>query len=281
MTDFKLRTDSATTLTRLRVHADGSLTLAGEPLFWRSPAVLLERIRVMRNMAQPVLVVTPNVDQTIDLDRDPKFRGAYRDAGLRLIDGAPLTMLARLLGATGVHRHTGADLLPFLVSESEREGWTVAIAGGSAGVSGLAVARLQEAHPGAKVVSVPFPYLSVVDDPRSKEVVDELCNISADIVFLCLGAPKQEMWFTHWRSMLPPGVYIGAGAAVDFAAGTARRAPSVLRRLGAEWLWRLAQEPKRLGTRYLVKGPAFLAVVCRSILLHERRSIRLAREDLP
>ncbi|MBG6237266.1 N-acetylglucosaminyldiphosphoundecaprenol N-acetyl-beta-D-mannosaminyltransferase [Mycetocola sp. CAN_C7] len=277
MGDLRLRTDSATTL---RVHPDGRLTLAGEPLFWRSPAVLLERIRAMRTLAEPVLVVTPNVDQTIDLDRDPEFRGAYQDAALRLIDGAPLTMLARLLGATGVHRHTGADLLPFLVGESEREGWTIAIAGGDAGVSRLAVARLQEAHPGANVVSVPFPHLAVVDDPRSTEVIDDLRALSADIVFLCLGAPKQEMWFMHWRSMLPPGVYIGAGAAVDFAAGTARRAPSVLRRLGAEWLWRLVQEPKRLKTRYLVKGPAFLAIAWRSILMHDRWGVHLAREDL-
>ena len=277
MTDLKLRTDFPTTL---RFHPDGKLTLAGEPLFSQSAEVLLERIRSMRRTAEPVLVVTPNVDQTIDLERDPEFRGAYQDAALRLIDGAPLSMLARLLGATGVHRHTGADLLPFLVSRSEREGWTVAVAGGSAGVSKLAVARLQALYPGANVVNVPFPHLTVVDDPRSLEVVDELSRVSADIVFLCLGAPKQEIWFTRWRSVLPPGVYIGAGAAVDFAAGTARRAPSVLRRVGAEWLWRLAQEPTRLRTRYLVKGPTFLAIAYRSLMSHERTSIRMTGEVL-
>lgn len=276
MSDLKLRADPATTL---RVHPDGSLTLAGEPLFWQSQPVLLARIRSMLSDAEPVLVVTPNVDQTIDLDRDPEFRAAYQDAGLRLIDGAPLAFLARLLGATGVHQHTGADLLPLLVSESEREGWTVAIAGGSAGVSALAVARLQRLYPGAKVVSIPFPELTVVDDPRSLEVVNELYRHAPDIVFLCLGAPKQEMWFTQWRSMLPPGVYIGAGAAVDFAAGTARRAPSALRRLGAEWLWRLAQEPRRLRMRYLVKGPTFLTIVYRSLISYERTSIRLTSED--
>ena len=277
MAEYGLRTASET---RLRVHSDGSLSLAGELLFRGSQALLLQRIRMLRGAAEPVLVVTPNVDQTIDIDRDPKFREAYQKADLRLIDGAPLMMLARVLGATEVHRHTGADLLPLLVAESEREGWTVAIAGGSAGVSGLAVARLQAAYPAAKVVSVPFPYLSVVNDPRSIEVVDELCRISADIVFLCLGAPKQEMWFTHWRSRLPPGVYIGAGAAVDFAAGTARRASSALQYVGAEWLWRLALEPGRLGRRYLLKGPAFLAIVYRSIIMHEWRTARLAREDL-
>lgn len=278
MTDVKVRTEPATTLCLLE---DGDLTLAGAPLFWQSTDVLLERIRVMRMAARPLLVITPNVDQAIDLDRDPEFRAAYQEAALRLIDGAPLEMLARLLGATGVHRHTGADLLPLLVRESEREQWTIAIAGGAAGVSDLAVARLRSAHPGAKVVSIPFPNLAVADDPRSMEVIDELCRLSADIVFLCLGAPKQEIWFTQWRSMLPPGVYIGAGAAVDFAAGTVRRAPAVLRRLGVEWLWRLAQEPRRLRRRYLVKGPAFLGIIYRSLLAQARTGERMRPGVLP
>ncbi|MFU8945154.1 WecB/TagA/CpsF family glycosyltransferase [Mycetocola zhadangensis] len=227
-----------------------------------------------------MLIVTPNVDQTIDLDRDPGFREAYQRAALRLIDGAPLLVLARLLGATGVHRHTGADLLPFLVGESEREGWTVAIAGGAPGASDLAAARLRKAHPGAKVVSVPFPHLPDVGDPQSQAVVDNLYRHAPDIVFLCLGAPKQEMWFTHWRSVLPDAVYVGAGAAVDFAAGTASRAPRFLRRLGGEWLWRLVQEPRRLGRRYLLKGPAFLAIAYRSLVMRDRATGTLIREDV-
>lgn len=277
MANVTLRNSSATTL---RFHVDGSLTLAGEPLFWGSRETLLQRIRLLRRSGVASLVVTPNVDQTIDLDRNLRFRDAYQDAELRLIDGAPLELLARFLGATGVHRHTGADLLPFLVSESEREGWTVAVAGGGSGVSDLAVARLLAEHPGAKVVSVPFPYLAVVDDPRSLEVIDELRRLSPDIVFLCLGSPKQETWFTQWRSILPPAVYVGAGAAVDFAAGTARRAPAAFQRFGLEWLWRLSQEPKRLRARYLAKGPAFLGIVCRSLLAHERPRGILAREDV-
>lgn len=272
MTDVKVRTDPATTLC---LDGDGDLTLAGEPLFCQSREALLERIRALRMVAEPLFVITPNVDQVIDLDRDPEFRNAYQKAALRLIDGAPLEVLARLLGATDVHRHTGADLLPFLVSKSDHERWTIAIAGGGTGVSDRAVVRLQMLYPKAKVVSVPFPRLAVADDPRSLEVITELRRLSPDIVFLCLGAPKQEMWFAQWRSMLPPGVYIGAGAAVDFAAGTVRRAPAVVRRLGVEWVWRLAQEPRRLRRRYLVKGPAFMGIIYRSLRSQARAGERM------
>jgi N-acetylglucosaminyldiphosphoundecaprenol N-acetyl-beta-D-mannosaminyltransferase len=96
-------------------------------------------------------------------------------------------------------------------------------------------------------------------------VVEGIKNFAPDIVFLCLGAPKQESWFMEWRDLLPDGVYIGAGAAVDFAAGVSTRAPAQLQRLGMEWVWRLAQEPKRLAKRYLIKGPRFLVIAARSI----------------
>lgn len=263
MSDLKVLTDAPTVL---RVGASGDLTLGGKPLFSHPASALIARIRELRAAAEPILIVTPNVDQTIDLDRNADFRRAYEEASLRLIDGAPLVLLARLMGARNVHRHTGADLLPLLAKESPREGWTIAVAGGGYGVSDAAAVQLRRAHPESRIVSVPFPNLSRIDDPRSLEVVNELDRISADIVFLCLGAPKQEMWFTHWRDVLPPAVYIGAGAAVDFAAGTARRAPSLVRRAGFEWAWRLAQEPRRLWVRYLVKGPSFIVVACRSLV---------------
>ena len=96
-------------------------------------------------------------------------------------------------------------------------------------------------------------------------MIAQLRDVAPDIVFVCLGAPKQELWYLQWRDQLPPAVYIGAGAAVDFAADRVRRAPKLVQRIGAEWVWRLAQEPRRLAGRYLGKGPAFLFVIGRSL----------------
>lgn len=112
--------------------------------------------------------------------------------------------------------------------------------------------------------------LSDVDDPASLEVVEALASLEPDLVFVCLGSPKQDVWVSRWRAKLPPAVYIGAGAAVDFVAGTKRRAPRALQRLGLEWAFRLAQEPRRLARRYLVRGPAFAMVAVRSLIAARR-----------
>ncbi len=213
----------------------------------------------------PHLVVTANVDHVLNLVDDADLRSAYAAASVRLIDGAPVAMIARRLGLADVHRHTGADLLPQLVDKSRSAGWRIAITGGGDGVSAAAAARLQRLYPGASVFSVDFPWIASIDDPRSEEAIDELKQIDPDIVFLCLGSPKQEMWYAQWLNVLPPAVYVGAGAAVDFAAGRANRAPIPIQRIGLEWAWRLGQEPRRLAHRYLVKGPRFATVAVKSL----------------
>lgn len=212
------------------------------------------------------LVVTPNVDQVIDLETSPMLRRAYGSASLRTIDGMPLVVLARALGAKRPQRHTGADLLFQSVAWAERNGWNIAITGGDPMATQQAVQRLRFLHPTVDVIGIEFPQISDVADPQSKVVLKDLKSIKPNIVFLCLGAPKQESWFLEWRDLLPDGVYIGAGAAVDFAAGHRMRAPKLIQKLGFEWAWRLIQEPRRLARRYLLKGPRFLKFIFMSIV---------------
>jgi glycosyltransferase involved in cell wall biosynthesis len=111
--------------------------------------------------------------------------------------------------------------------------------------------------------------------------VARLRSLRPDIVFLCLGFPLQEAWWAHWRDRLPAAVYVGAGAAVDFAAGVRSRAPRAVQRLGMEWCWRLAQEPRRLAHRYLVRGPRFLVVAARSLRHGWRERTRRPDQEGP
>jgi exopolysaccharide biosynthesis WecB/TagA/CpsF family protein len=250
----------------LTVTRGGVICLGEFELFADGHASLRDRIAGLVEQGGTHVVVTPNVDQVLDLAGSPALQQAYGDAALRIIDGMPLVVLARALGAKRPQRHTGADLLFEAVKWSESTGWKIAIAGGDSDATAQAVERLQLLYPNASVTGIGFPYVSDVADSRSREVVDKLNALGPDIVFLCLGSPKQEKWFLQWRSELQKGVYIGAGAAVDFAAGHRSRAPKVLQVLGFEWVWRLAQEPRRLGHRYLIKGPRFLFFILTSIV---------------
>jgi N-acetylglucosaminyldiphosphoundecaprenol N-acetyl-beta-D-mannosaminyltransferase len=135
----------------------------------------------------------------------------------------------------------------------------VVLLGGDPSVSERAAQLLDQ---GAGLIrAIALPMLTSVEDESARSSVDELARFRPDIVFLALGSPKQEAWFLHWRDRLPDAVYIGSGAAADFAAGHRRRAPGLLQAGGLEWVWRLLQEPRRLAGRYLVKGPRFVKVI--------------------
>jgi N-acetylglucosaminyldiphosphoundecaprenol N-acetyl-beta-D-mannosaminyltransferase len=257
---------SAATKVIMQVDPDGRSLLAGKPVFTGTDTELWEALIQLRAATGAQLVITPNVSQALALELKPSLRLAYETAGLRLLDGMPLVLLARILGARVAQRHTGADLLTKAAGRSVEVGWRIAIAGGAAEVSSRAANNLRRLYPGADVVSVVFPQLAEVSDSQSTAVIEELHELRPDIVFLCLGSPKQEEWFVQWRSLLPTALYVGAGAAVDFAAGHARRAPLWFQKACLEWLWRLGQEPSRLAGRYLIRGPAFAKIVARSML---------------
>ncbi|MBY6539468.1 WecB/TagA/CpsF family glycosyltransferase [Rhodococcus sp. BP-349] len=241
-------------------------------LFTDSSERLVATFADMLDSGRPRLVVTPNVDQVLRIGRDSHARHVFESAHLRVVDGMPLVALLRMLGCPTPQRNTGADLLPLLAGMSAARGWVIAIVGGGEGVAGRAAEALSQGNPGASVTAVDMPMLTSPDDPAGRAAVDALCAISPDFVFLCMGFPKQESWFLHWQELLPGGIYLGTGAAVDFAAGTVQRAPRILQRVGLEWAFRLAQEPRRLARRYLVEGPGFMGVVVAS--MHRRRRTR-------
>ncbi|MBM9461447.1 WecB/TagA/CpsF family glycosyltransferase [Nocardioides sp. zg-536] len=262
----RLLAGSPDSAVRLRLDARGEVRLNDYPLFTGSLVALLEKVEDLLALRRPTLMVTTNVDQILDLERQAKTVDVYDAADVIVLDGMPVVQLARMLGADDVHRHTGADLLPLLAAESVARRWRIAVMGGADDVAQRAVAALRTAHPGTTIDAVDFPLLDGLEDPASLKVIEDLRVLDPDIVFVCLGAPKQELWYLQWRELLPPALYIGAGAAVDFAAQQVTRAPVVLQRLGLEWTWRLAQEPRRLAGRYLAKGPRFLWVIGRSLL---------------
>jgi N-acetylglucosaminyldiphosphoundecaprenol N-acetyl-beta-D-mannosaminyltransferase len=250
----------------MQVDSQGRSWLAGRPVFTGSDRELIEALMQLKAASRAQLVITPNVNQTLALEVQPRLRIAYETASLRLLDGMPLVLLARILGSRAAQRQTGADLLTKVAGRAVELNWKIALAGGTTEASSRAASNLRRHYPGTDVVAVSFPQVADVSDPQSTAVMEALREMRPDIVFLCLGSPKQEEWFVQWQDRLPAAIYVGAGAAVDFAAGHARRAPLWMQNACLEWLWRLGQEPSRLAARYLIRGPAFAKIVTRSIL---------------
>ena len=251
---------------RWLLRLDGTqLSIGATPLFSDDGEALVTKVAELRHRRSPAFVLTLNVDQLVSTCVDPGLRPLVSGSDVVTIDGAPIVAMSRALGGPAACRNTGADMLPLVTAHAVDQGWRVVVCGGRPGAAAAAASNLRHRYPGADVRALSMPYLDGAEDPRGAAVVDELRRLRPDVVFLCLGFPLQEKWFAHWRPRLPDAVYVGAGAAVDFAAGRVRRAPGWVQRVGAEWCWRFAQEPRRLAGRYLVRGPRFIGIAARSL----------------
>jgi N-acetylglucosaminyldiphosphoundecaprenol N-acetyl-beta-D-mannosaminyltransferase len=205
-------------------------------------------------------VFTPNVDHVVKAASNDAFRQAYERASLSLADGMPLIWVSSLLGCRLPERVAGSDLLVPVLKLAARRRWKVYLLGGAPGVA-PAVAKLLTEQMGIAVVGW--------DDCRIESDGSDPTNGSftragaakADLVFVALGPPKQELWIDRARDVIHPAVALGVGASLDFLVGKYKRAPRWMGRVGLEWAYRLSQEPRRLWRRYLVEGPRFIGLV--------------------
>jgi N-acetylglucosaminyldiphosphoundecaprenol N-acetyl-beta-D-mannosaminyltransferase len=218
-------------------------------------------------------VFTPNVDHVVTAERDAAFRAAYDSASLSLADGQYLVWASRLLGTPLPEKISGSDLVEPLMRIAARLCWRVFLLGGAPGVAAEAGERARRDF-GVNVVGTASPFVQMDgSDSDWEQGMEAIAATRPQLVLVAFGAPKQERWIYHNRERLGPSVAMGVGASLDFFVGRVRRAPAWVSRIGFEWLYRLAQEPRRLGHRYLVKDPRFIGVILRTAA--EPRSSRL------
>jgi N-acetylglucosaminyldiphosphoundecaprenol N-acetyl-beta-D-mannosaminyltransferase len=212
-------------------------------------------------------VFTPNVDHIVLAERDPRFRKAYQGASLSLVDGTPVMWAARLLGRPLPEKVSGSDLVIPLMERAAERGWRVFFLGGAPGAGETAKLRLTDSFPALQIVGVDASRIDLGSDAEERRALARrVAATSPDLVLVALGAPKQEILCDEIREILSPAVLVCVGAGIDFVAGAARRAPPWMSRWGVEWLYRLAQEPRRLAGRYLLRDPQFVGILLRQAL---------------
>jgi N-acetylglucosaminyldiphosphoundecaprenol N-acetyl-beta-D-mannosaminyltransferase len=199
-----------------------------------------------------------NVHSIVTARRDAGFRRVIEAADLALPDGAPVAWAMRRAGRRGQQRLDGPQLMWRCCARAARDGLPVFLYGADAHT----LARLSEAltrrFPALRLAGCCAPPFRTLTDEEDAAVVRAIAESGAHIVLVALGCPKQEAWMAAHRERVR-AVMIGVGAAFDYHAGTARRAPRWMRTAGLEWAHRLAREPRRLWRRYLVTNTLFLA----------------------
>ena len=204
-------------------------------------------------------VCTPNVDYVIQSGRDPVFRAAINEASLRVPDGMWIVYSSRLAGRPLRGTVTGRLMVPRFAEYCAGKGLTLGLMGAGPGVAQAAAGKLRADYPAlliTQVITPPKPF--VVGSPEDAAILATLKADRPALLFVALGAPRQEVWMNAHAAELAPTVVIGVGAALDVVSGKVREAPHWMTRIGLEWLFRLAQEPRRLSRRYLWDDPRIL-----------------------
>lgn len=226
----------------------------------------VDRIVELARSGRGGTVFTPNVDHIVVADENPAFQDAYANVSLSLVDGTPVFWAARLLRFGIPEKVSGSDLFEPLVERAAREGLPVFLLGGLPGVAEMARDNLVARHPGLRVVGLCAPRIDAAGHAEGEAALVETIRATEPaIVFVACGAPKSELFSDRQRAALRPAVLVCVGAAIDFAAGTAQRAPRWVSRVGLEWAYRLAREPRRLARRYLLRDPKFLWIFARQL----------------
>jgi exopolysaccharide biosynthesis WecB/TagA/CpsF family protein len=195
--------------------------------------------------------------------RDPSYAAALERATMLLPDGAGIELAARMGGETLSSNLNGTDLVPRLLVEAAKRGLSVFLFG----------ARPGTAEAAADALIAKIPHLQIAgtrdgfDGAEDADAAVAAINASgADILLVAMGVPRQELWLARHQHRLSARVTLAVGALFDFLAGNVSRAPVLVRKARLEWVWRLAQEPRRLAQRYLIGNVTFLARAAKTVL---------------
>lgn len=188
----------------------------------------------------------------------PAVLQALRGAAMVTADGMPIVWLQRRLGAPNAERVYGPDIMLALCEAGAAAGVRHALWGGAPGVPESLATALRARIPSVRIVDAYSPPFAPLGDAPDPHTVAHLNAIDADVIWVGLGSPKQDLWAALYRPALRSPLIIVVGAAFDLLSGTKRQAPRWMQRSGTEWLFRLAQEPGRLARRYFVYNPRFV-----------------------
>jgi N-acetylglucosaminyldiphosphoundecaprenol N-acetyl-beta-D-mannosaminyltransferase len=189
------------------------------------------------------LIVAPNVEFVMKAQKDEEFFNILKEAHLATPDSIGIMLGAKLQGKKFKARIPGQAYFREAIRVGEKEGWTFYLLGGLPGIAEKTKENLLTIFPNIKIVGFHDGFL---DGEIENQVIDEINSLQPNVLFVAMGAPKQEKWIYHNMHRLKVDVAAGQGGTFDYEAGRIKRAPKVIQKIGIEWLWRLILQPSRI-----------------------------------
>ena len=211
-------------------------------------------------------ICVSNVHTTVMASEDEKYRNIQNSAVMALPDGAPLSRYCHEKGLHEAGRVTGPDLMKTLLeinatnllNSPKRDNNIRHFFYGSTDETLVKLKQtILERYPQAEICGMISPPFRELDDEEDTKIINKINDVNPDIVWVGLGAPKQEIWMYNHQAKIN-ALMIGVGAAFDYESGNIKRAPQWMQNLSLEWLFRLIQEPSRLFKRYFTTNAKYL-----------------------
>ena len=230
-----------------------------------SPADFVDAILRLGAARGSAYVCFANVHMLMEAERDPAFGRILNAADVAVPDGSPVAAAVRWFRGPAQQRVAGMDLLPTLLRAAAERGQSVYFYGTTASILQAMVARARRELPALRIAGVhapPFRPLTPAEDAAEVAAIEAA---DPDLLFVALGCPRQERWMAAHQGRIR-ACMLGVGQAFPVYAGLEPRLPPWARRLWLEWAYRLWQEPRRLGRRYLVTNTRFVYLMARRTL---------------
>jgi N-acetylglucosaminyldiphosphoundecaprenol N-acetyl-beta-D-mannosaminyltransferase len=247
----------------------------GMPVDAVDMSAVVDRIGAAAASTAPFFISTPNLHFLISSQVNPQFRETLLSSDLCPADGVPVVWIARLLGVPLKGRVAGSDIFDTLKSTRPL---TVFLFGGNETVAAMAHAALNAERCGLSCVGSLCPGFGTLDEMSSDAIIEKINASNADLLMVSLGAQKGQPWLmrNHQRLRIPIRAHLGA--ALNFQAGTVKRAPARIRRMGFEWLWRIKEEPY-LWRRYWDDGRVLVRLLLTRVLPLSLAALRMRRKN--
>lgn len=257
----------------MTADADRAVWVWGLPLMPDTFAQALDRIDRLIAAGRPSFFITANLNYAMLTDADGRLKRLNDRAAFLLADGMPLVWWSRLGPRRLPERVAGSDLIYGMCERAARHGRRVYLLGAGEGVAAAAGAALEQRYPGLQVVGTECPPFRPLTETEERDQLARIRAAAPHILFVAFGQPKGEYWLAEHLGDLGVPVGVQVGASLDFVAGRVRRSPKWMQTTGLEWVYRMAQEPRRLVGRYLANVRFLLTAVFAARFRRERRQV--------
>lgn len=226
------------------------------------PAAVSHLISLLadKKLTQSICISCTGAHGMIEAQENSNFKKTLQSFYLNLPDGMPLVWLAKIKGHQKARRCYGPDLFELLLKETSQTSYAHFFCGGKPGVAEELKRVSQIRWPGVRITGLDCPPFRTLDNGEWTALASAINDSGASIIWIGLGTPKQEVFAATLAPLIKGKIIVTVGAAFDFYTGQVKQAPRWIQQMGIEWFFRLIQEPKRLGPRYLKIVPKFTLV---------------------